>query len=115
MVSSTVLAINPPVPRPFTPSAPFDLPSSALSSRSNSWFMRDELVRRFVEPATNTEKETTDKNIKSAVDAYHDALGYLGQILKSDDLDSILSPSSTIKGLHEIAIGIQKGHPEGSK
>lgn len=70
--------------------------------------MKDELVRRFVEPATNTEEETTDKNIKSAVDAYHDALIYLGQILKSDDLDSILSPSSTIKGLHEIAIGIQK-------
>lgn len=63
MVSSPVLAINPPVSRPF---APFDLPSSALSSRSNSWVVRDELVRRFVEPATNTEKETTDKNIKCA-------------------------------------------------
>ncbi|ROW10148.1 hypothetical protein VMCG_01611 [Cytospora schulzeri] len=108
MVSSPVLAINPPVRRPFTPFTPFDLPSSALSSRSNSWAVKDELFRRFAEPASKTEKETTDRNIKSAVDAYQDALVYLRQILKSDDLDNILSPSSTVAELHKVAIGIQK-------
>lgn len=42
------------------------------------------------------------------MDAYHDALQQLRQILKADDLDIILSGSSTIGELHKVAIGIQK-------
>ncbi|KUI73445.1 hypothetical protein VM1G_08951 [Cytospora mali] len=108
MVSSPIITTNLPVRRPFTPFSLYDPPSSALSSRSNSWAVKDELFRRFAEPASKTEREETDKNIKSAVDAYQDALIYLRQILKSEDLNSIISPSSTVTELHRVAIGIQK-------
>lgn len=43
-----------------------------------------------------------------AVDAYHDAILQLKQVLKTDDLDNILSPSSTVTELHNVAVGIQR-------
>lgn len=45
---------------------------------------------------------------RHAVDAYHDAILQLKQVLKTDDLDDILSPSSTVTELHKVAIGIQR-------
>lgn len=45
---------------------------------------------------------------RCAIDAYHDAILQLKQALKTDDLDNILSPSSTVTELHKVAIGIQR-------
>lgn len=45
---------------------------------------------------------------RHAVDAYHDAILQLKQVLKTGDLDNILSPSSTVTELHKVAIGIQR-------
>lgn len=45
---------------------------------------------------------------RHAVDAYHDAILQLKQVLKTDDLDNILSTSSTVTELHKVAIGIQR-------
>ncbi|KAH8754096.1 hypothetical protein F5883DRAFT_186893 [Diaporthe sp. PMI_573] len=49
----------------------------------------------------------TQTNI-CAVDAYHDAILQLKEVLKTDDLDKILSPSSTVTELHKVAVGIQR-------
>lgn len=128
MGSNPVVVTKPPVRRPAIPFASSDSPSSALSSRSNSWAVADGLFRKFAEPASKTEVEETDRHIqcashnllplfviipnhilhRSAVDAYQDALIYLRRRLKSEELDSILSPSSTVTELHKVAIGIQK-------
>ncbi|KAJ0123333.1 hypothetical protein J7T55_011798 [Diaporthe amygdali] len=104
MVSSPLATSRPPDRRPFAhiESFPFTLPS-----RADSWTARDDIVRRFSDSAPKPEKEETDKNIKHAVDAYHDAIVQLKQVLKTDDLDNILSSSSTVTELHKVAIGIQ--------
>lgn len=54
-----------------------------------------------------TGKHLTPRN-RHAVDAYHDAILQLKQVLKTDDLDNILSPASTVTELHKVAIGIQR-------
>ena len=66
MVSSPVVTANPPARRPLTSVASFDVPASALSSRSNSWVVKDELFRKFAEPASRKEKEDADRDIKCA-------------------------------------------------
>ncbi|KAJ9155277.1 NACHT domain protein [Pleurostoma richardsiae] len=92
------------------PSFPIpDSPSSAVSaSRQNSWTVRDEIIQRFSEPASDAEKHRVDRYIKAAVSAYNDAVAKLKQTLKSEDVDAILSPTaSTAAELHRVAIGIQ--------
>lgn len=66
MVSSPLVTAKPLAHRTFTPFASFDAPSSALSSRSSSWAVQDEIFRKFAEPASKKEREETDKDIKCA-------------------------------------------------
>jgi hypothetical protein len=108
-----------------------DSPTSIVS-RSNSWKAREEIVRRFSEPAADTEKLRADQHIKCAspvpyivlfivpdlkrrhaIEAYHDAVATLSKTLKTDEVNSLLSKDSSTKPeLHMVALQIQRDQKE---